>query len=162
MKITSPAFRDKEHVPVPHTGQGENTSPELHFDDIPAGTKSLVLIVQDRDATPEPWIHWLVFNIPPETTSVPAATIPDGGVEGLANGGTHGYEGPNPIYFSGTHHYYYQLFALDTILDLPATADKQQVTAAMEDHIIDSATLVGLCDGHLEDVMDPAYGTTNV
>ncbi|SEP26505.1 YbhB/YbcL family Raf kinase inhibitor-like protein [Nitrosovibrio sp. Nv6] len=147
MFINSPAFRDSSNVPTPHTCAGENISPPLELGDLPAETKSLVLVVEDRDATPVPWIHWLVFNIPPTTTSVPAGHIPEDGTEGIANGGTHGYEGPCPKYFSGTHHYHFQLFALDTVLDLPATADKTQVAASMQDHIIDSATLVGLCEG---------------
>ena len=147
MFITSPAFQDNTHVPTPHTCMGENISPPFEFGDLPAETKSLVLIVEDSDATPNPWIHWLVFNIPPSTTSVPAGHIPDGGTEGIANGGTHGYEGPCPKYFNGTHHYHFQLFALDRILDLPASADKSQVAASMQNHIINSTTLVGLCGG---------------
>ena len=147
MFITSPAFQDGTNVPTRHTCNGENISPALEFQELPAQTKSLVLIVEDRDATPDPWIHWLVFNIPPTTTSVPAGHIPEGGTEGIANGGTHGYEGPCPKYFSGTHHYHFQLFALNTMLDLPATADKTHVAANMQDHLIDSATLVGLCEG---------------
>lgn len=147
MFITSSAFRDHTNVPTPHTCNGENISPALGFGDVPAQTKSLVLMVEDRDATPAPWVHWLVFNIPPTTTLVPAGRIPAGGTEGIANGGTHGYEGPCPKYFSGTHHYHFQLFALDTVLDLPAAAAKTQVTARMQGHLIGSATLVGLCQG---------------
>ena len=147
MFVTSSAFQDNTHVPTSHTCNGENISPPLQFGEIPPRTRSLVLVVEDRDATPDPWVHWLVFNIPPTTTSVPAGHIPSGGTEGIANGGTHGYEGPCSKYFSGIHHYYFQLFALDTLLDLPATADKKQVTAAMQDHIVGSATLIGLCQG---------------
>jgi Raf kinase inhibitor-like YbhB/YbcL family protein len=147
MFITSPAFRNHSSVPAPHTCKGENTSPALAFGDFPAQTRSLVLIVEDRDATPVPWVHWLVFNIPPTTTSVPAGHIPKGSTEGIANGGTHGYEGPCPKYFSGTRHYYFQLFALDTVLDLAASADKTRVLESMQGYIIDSATLVGLCEG---------------
>jgi Raf kinase inhibitor-like YbhB/YbcL family protein len=147
MFIASPVFQDNTSVPTPHTCMGENISPPFEFGDLPAQTRSLVLIVEDRDATPNPWIHWLVFNIPPTTTSVPVDNIPVGGAEGIANGGTHGYEGPCPKYFSGTHHYHFQLFALDTVLDLPASADKSQVLAHLQNHVIDSATLVGLCEG---------------
>jgi hypothetical protein len=147
MFITSPVFHDRTNVPTLHTCNGENISPALEFRELPAGTKSLVLIVEDRDATPDPWIHWLVFNIPPTTASVPAGHIPEGGTEGIANGGTHGYEGPCPKYFSGIHHYHFQLFALDTMLDLPPTADKTQVASSIQGHLIDSATLVGLCEG---------------
>ncbi|MBA4142509.1 MAG: YbhB/YbcL family Raf kinase inhibitor-like protein [Nitrosospira sp.] len=147
MFITSPVFRDRTSVPTPHTCMGENISPALEFGDPPPQTRSLVLIVEDRDATPDPWIHWLVFDIPAITTSVPVGHIPDGGMEGIANGGTHGYEGPCPKYFSGTHHYHFQLFALDTVLDLPASADKSKVVASMQNHVIDSVMLVGLCEG---------------
>ena len=147
MFISSPAFPDRTIVLKPHTCMGENISPPLEFGDLPPQTKSLVLIVEDRDATPVPWVHWLVFNIPPDTTTVSAGSIPAGGTEGIANGGTHGYEGPCPKYFQGTHHYHFQLFALDAILDLPASADKTRVTASMKEHIIDSAMLVGLCEG---------------
>lgn len=147
MFITSSAFQHNTHVPTLHTCMGENISPPFEFGNLPAETKSLVLIVEDRDATPNPWIHWVVFNIPPNTTSVPAGHIPDGGTEGIANGGTHGYEGPCPKYFSGTHHYHFQLFALDIVLDLAASADKSQVVASMHSHIVSSATLVGLCEG---------------
>ena len=147
MFIASPTFSNRTIVPEPHTCMGENTSPPLEFGDLPPQTKSLVLIVEDIDATPAPWVHWLVFNIPPTTTTVPAGTIPAGGTEGIANGGTHGYEGPCPKYFHGTHHYHFQLFALDVILDLSPSADKTRIAASMKEHIIDSATLVGLCEG---------------
>jgi Raf kinase inhibitor-like YbhB/YbcL family protein len=147
MFISSPAFPDHTIVLKPHTCMGENISPPLEFGDLPTETKSLVLIVEDRDATPVPWVHWLVFNIPPDTTTVSAGSIPAGGTEGIANGGTHGYEGPCPKYFHGTHHYHFQLFALDAILDLPPSANKAHVAASMKEHVIDSATLVGLCEG---------------
>jgi Raf kinase inhibitor-like YbhB/YbcL family protein len=147
MRIASPAFFDGASVPALYTCSGENISPPFEFSDFPSATQSLVLVVEDRDATPQPWIHWLVFNIPPATTIVPPGLIPEGGIEGIANGGTHGYEGPCPKYFGRTHHYHFQLHALDITLDLPASADKSQVTAAMQDHVIASAVLVGLCEG---------------
>jgi Raf kinase inhibitor-like YbhB/YbcL family protein len=147
MFITSPAFTGHAQVPAPHTCNGENISPPLEFGGVPPRTKSLVLIVEDRDAAPNPWVHWLVFNIPPTTTSVPAGRIPAGGTEGIANGGTHGYEGPCSKYFSGIHRYYFQVFALDTLLELTETADKKQVVAIMQSHIVGSGTLLGLCEG---------------
>lgn len=147
MKITSPAFADNSPVPLPYTCLGENISPPLDFDSIPAEAESLALIVEDRDAVPVPWVHWLVFNIPPSTVTVPTGSVPTGGTEGHANDGTPGYEGPCPKYFSGIHHYYFQLFALDTTLTLPPTADKALVESAMQGHIIEQATLVGLATG---------------
>jgi len=107
--------------------------------------KSLVLLVEDLDAEPEPWTHWLVFNIPPTTTQVIAGKVPLDSVEGLANGGTHPYEGPNPKYFTGVHHYKFTLYALDALLDLPAESDKKAVLPAMEGHVIDQAVLTGIC-----------------
>lgn len=147
MFVTSPAFSNDTNVPTPYTCNGENISPPFEFRDFPPRTKSLVLIVEDCDAVPDAWVHWLVFNIPATTTSVPAGHIPEGGTEGIANGGTHGYEGPCPKYFRGTHHYYFRLFALDTLLDLPPAADKKQVVAIMQNHIVGSAALLGLCEG---------------
>jgi Raf kinase inhibitor-like YbhB/YbcL family protein len=147
MFIVSPVFGEGGNIPIQHTCKGENISPPLDFGSLPPQTKSLVLMVEDRDASPDPWVHWLVFNIPPATTSVPGGHIPSGGTEGLANGGTHGYEGPCPRYFSGIHHYCFQLFALDTVLDLPLTAAKPEVVSGMAGHIVDSATLSGSCIG---------------
>ena len=147
MFITCPEFSHLTRVPTSHTCNGENISPPLEFGDLPAKTKSLVLVVEDRDAVPDPWVHWLVFNIPPTPMSIPAGHIPEGGTEGIANGGTHGYEGPCSKYFRGTHHYSFQLYALDTVLDLDAGADKKQVATTMQNHIVGSATLVGLCEG---------------
>ena len=146
MRITSPAFQDQAAMPPAHTCLGENISPPLQFGSIPARARSLVLIVEDRDA-PRPWVHWLVFDIPPSTTSVPAGKIPADGTEGRSNGGTQGYEGPCPQCFSGTHRYHFQLFALDIMLGLPEDSDRARVRAAMQDHVIDYAALVGLQEG---------------
>ena len=149
MQITSSAFTHDSHIPEPYTCVGENVSPPLAFRDIPAAAQSLVLIVEDMDASPVPWVHWLVFNIPAKSTEVSAATIPAGGVEGHANGGTPVYEGPCPKFFSGIHHYHFRLFALDRTLDLPPTADKNRVMPAMKDAVIAEAELVGLYAGAL-------------
>lgn len=90
MNIISPAFTGLSTIPEQYTGAGANISPPLAFSDIPAEAKSLVLVVEDADATPDPWVHWLVFNIPPQTREVAAGTIPAGGTEGHANGGHAG------------------------------------------------------------------------
>lgn len=132
---------------MPNTCMGPNVNPALQFRDAPAGTVSFVLAVEDIDAQPDPWTHWLVFNIPASTTEVAEAEIPANGTEGLANGGTHGYEGPCPRYFTGTHHYHFRLFALDTMLELSSSADKKTAYEAMQGHVLDEAVLVGLCEG---------------
>jgi Raf kinase inhibitor-like YbhB/YbcL family protein len=114
--------------------------------EIPEQTQSLVLIVADQDA-PNHWIHWLVFNIPPTTQKVKAHEIPEGGIEGLANNNTFGYEGPCPRYFKGTHHYTFTLYALDALLPLPKTSDAAAITQAMAGHVLEKAELVGIQTG---------------
>jgi Raf kinase inhibitor-like YbhB/YbcL family protein len=144
MKIRS-TFDDNQLVPEVNTCLGQNISPALQFEDIPAGTRSLVLIFEDVDATPKPWTHWMLFNIPPTVTAVQEGTIPDGATEGLANNHSFGYEGPCPRYFKGTHHYWFRLFALDMVLDLPENSEREDVEEKMKDHIIEKAELLGLC-----------------
>src|SRR5690242_3198491 len=111
MEITS-VFDPGESIPRPYTCLGENSSPPLQFRDLPEGTESLVLIFEDVDATPGPWTHWMVFDIPSTTRYTEAGAIPEGGTEGLANNHSFGYEGPCPKYFKGTHHYWLRLYAL--------------------------------------------------
>jgi Raf kinase inhibitor-like YbhB/YbcL family protein len=146
MNIISPAFEHNGEIPEKYTCLGPNVNPPLQFVDIPEGTKSLVLIVEDMDAAPEPWIHWLVFNIPPTTTLLAENSIPVGGTPGLCNNNTFGYEGPCPRYFKGIHHYLFRLIALDIILDLPKESDKKDVEKAMSGHVLEESQLVGICD----------------
>ncbi|HEX6983673.1 MAG TPA: YbhB/YbcL family Raf kinase inhibitor-like protein [Balneolaceae bacterium] len=138
-------FENNHEIPRLHTCLGANISPPFTFEDIPEGTKSLVLIVEDMNATPAPWTHWLVFNISPNTKTVEEDHIPAGGTEGLANNHSFGYEGPCPKYFEGTHHYRFSLFALDMQLDLVARSEKDDVKKAMQGHVIEETTLIGLC-----------------
>jgi Raf kinase inhibitor-like YbhB/YbcL family protein len=147
MQITSPVFQNNQPVPVKYTCKGPNVNPPLEFRDIPAGAKSLALMFEDVDAPDKPWVHWLVFNIPATTTRCNEHAIPDGATEGIANGGTFGYEGPCPKYFSGTHHYFFKLYALDNTLALPANSDRKAVLAAMTGHVLAEAQLVGLAEG---------------
>ena len=102
-----------------------------------------MLIVEDPDAvTKKPWVHWLVFNIPKTTTKVLENSIPEGGTEGYANGGTLGYEGPCPP--SGNHRYFFKLYALDTKLNIPKTSNRETILKEIKNHVIDKAELVGL------------------
>jgi len=149
MQITSPAFQANQPIPVTYTCKGPNINPPLEFHDIPAGTQSMVLMFEDVDAPAKPWVHWLVFNIPPTTTRCNEHALPEGSTEGIANGGTHGYEGPCPKYFTGTHHYYYKLYALDTVLNIPNTSDRKAVLAAMSGHVLAEAQLVGTAVGEM-------------
>lgn len=142
MKITSPAFEHNQRIPGKYTCDGENMSPSLSFLEVPENAKSLVLIVDDPDAPSKIWVHWIVFNIDPTISEVPENTVPKAGIEGLTDFGKPGYGGPCPP--SGTHRYFFKLYALDLILNLPQNSNKKAVEEAMQGHILDSAELVGL------------------
>ena len=144
MRIRS-TFEHHQEIPQNNTCLGPNINPPLYFDEVPAEAKSLVLIFEDVDATPKPWTHWMLFNIPATTKEVTEGKIPEGATEGLANNHTHGYEGPCPKYFKGTHNYWFRLYALDTVLDLPAASEREDVEEKMQPHIISTAELLGLC-----------------
>lgn len=146
MRISSPVFSYDQPVPIKYTCKGENINPPLEFSEIPVNTKSLALIVEDLDSLNNP-IHWLVYNIPPHVNGLDEGKLPEGAVEGVCNGGTHGYEGPCPVYFAGVHHFRFMLYALDIQLDLPYGADTKVVLENMENHILAIAILVGLADG---------------
>lgn len=139
------AFGNNQEIPELYTCRGRNISPPLLFKEIPEGTQSFVLVFEDMDADPAPWIHWLVFNIPVNTLRVSEGRIPAGGTEGLANNRTFGYEGPCSKYFKGTHRYELSLYALDMWLPLPAAVEKGDVITAMSDYILAHAALTGLC-----------------
>ncbi|HEY6975928.1 MAG TPA: YbhB/YbcL family Raf kinase inhibitor-like protein [Chitinophagaceae bacterium] len=145
MEITSPLFRHGEHIPQRFTCLGQNVNPPLQFENVPDNAQSLVLIFEDVDATPKPWTHWMLFDIPATTTEVIEATIPNGATEGLANNHSFGYEGPCPKYFKGTHHYWFRLYALGTQLNLPAATEREEVETKMKDQIVARAELLGLC-----------------
>lgn len=145
MEIKSPDFKNGEAVPQPYTCLGANVNPPLQLENVPAEAKSLVLIFEDVDATPKPWTHWMLFDIPPTTTEIQRGSIPQGATEGLANNHSFGYEGPCPKYFKGTHHYWFRLYALNKKLDLPAATEREEVEARMQEHIIAQAELLGLC-----------------
>ena len=145
MKITSDLFKHGEHIPQKYTCLGPNINPSLYFKDVPPATQSLVLIFEDVDATPKPWTHWMLFNIPVSVTSVEEGKIPEGATEGLANNHSFGYEGPCPKYFQGTHHYWFRLYALDTVLELSASSEREEVEEKMKGRILAKAELLGLC-----------------
>jgi len=139
MKLTSPEFSDKEFIPGKFTCQGENVSPALNIESVPAGTRSLALIVDDPDAPMGTWTHWVVFNIP-VVPGIDESGIP--GSQGVNDFGKMDYGGPCPP--SGTHRYFFRLYALDILLELDEGADRESLEAAMKGHILDSAELVGL------------------
>ncbi len=138
MKLTSPAFKEGEPIPQRYTSHGEDVNPKLLIEGIPKEAKSLSLIVDDPDAPmKDVWVHWVVFNIP-ITDKIEEHSIP--GVQGLNDFEKEDYGGPAPP--SGTHRYFFKLYALDTHFDLQSpTSDQLQV--AMQGHILAEATLMG-------------------
>ena len=139
LTITSPAFQHNSDIPLQYTCDGENVNPPLTIEGIPQGTESLVLIVEDPDAPGGTWIHWVVWNIAPETT-IAENSVP--GTEGMNDFKKHAYGGPCPP--SGTHRYFFIVYALDTTLDLESTATKKDVENAIKDHILAEGELIGL------------------
>jgi Raf kinase inhibitor-like YbhB/YbcL family protein len=138
LTLSSPAFDNGESIPVEYTCYGANVSPALTFSNIPEDTQSLALIMDDPDAGS--FVHWIIWNIPSNTTGFSKGEqIPF--PQGINNFGVVGYRGPCPP--SGIHHYSFRLYALDTILTLPAGATEAQLEEAMSSHIIEEAELIG-------------------
>lgn len=142
MKISSPAFSHNQIIPEKYTCDSQNISPPLEFEDVPEGTKSLALIMDDPDAPGRIFVHWVVWNIPPDTRQIPENSVPGGTMQGTTDFGRTGYGGPCPP--SGTHRYFLKLYALDTTLQLASTAIKGEIEAVMEGHILAQAELIGL------------------
>jgi Raf kinase inhibitor-like YbhB/YbcL family protein len=144
MKITSSAFQHQQKIPRKYTCDGEDINPPLVFLDVPRAARSLVLIVDDPDAPRGTWVHWVVYNINPSVREVKEKSVPRDGIEGMTSSGKPGYAGPCPP--SGTHRYFFKLYALDTMLvfDRPQRVDKKMVEERMKDHILEQAELVGV------------------
>ncbi|RLC65970.1 MAG: YbhB/YbcL family Raf kinase inhibitor-like protein [Chloroflexi bacterium] len=145
-ELTSPAFAHGEPIPSKYTCDGEDISPPLEWSGAPAGTQSFALIMDDPDAPVGTWIHWVLYNAPAETNALPEgvpadAELSDGSLHGKNSWRRTDYGGPCPP--SGTHRYFFKLYALDTTLNLDAGATKKQLLQAMEGHILDQAELVG-------------------
>lgn len=141
MEISSPAFEYNMPIPAKYTCQGENLSPPLAFGNIPKDAKSLVLIVDDPDAPHGTFDHWLVWNIPSNSTGLLEAQK---GLEtGINSYMDNRYRGPCPPPGSSPHHYHFKLYALDMTVDLPSKTTKKQLEAVIKDHILDKAELIG-------------------
>ena len=141
MKITSPAFREDGAIPAKFSRDGGNANPELDISGAPAEARSRVLIVDDPDAPGGLFTHWLVWNIDPKTTRIAERTVPGGAVQGTNDFPGARYDGPQPP--SGTHRYYFRVFALDQTLKLPAGTKRTELDAAMKGHVIAQGELMG-------------------
>ena len=143
MKLTSPAFEHNANIPPKYTCDGDNVSPPLSISEVPSAARSLVLIVDDPDAPNGDWVHWLLWNMPAQAMEIPENFVPGGETtDGTNSFNRTTYGGPCPP--SGIHHYHFKLFAVDSMIDLPNTATKKEVTQAINGHIIASNDLIGL------------------
>ncbi len=145
-EISSPAFANGAAIPSKFSCKGQDISPALTWTEPPAGTKSFALIMDDPDAPVGIWVHWIIFNIPASSRDLKEATptdpqLSDGSIQGITSARSNGYHGPCPP--SGTHRYYFKLYALDTMLSLSSNADKKSLLAAMEGHILANAEWMG-------------------
>jgi Raf kinase inhibitor-like YbhB/YbcL family protein len=141
ISITSPSFQASGDIPAKFTRNGTNVSPELQISSVPNEAKSLVLIVDDPDAPRGLFTHWIVWNIDPKTTRVAENSAPTAGVQGINDFGKRNYGGPCPP--SGTHRYFFKIFALDTKLELKPGARRAELDAAMRGHILAQGELMG-------------------
>ena len=148
--LTSPAFKPDDRIPAKYTGEGADVSPPLEWSDPPEGAKSFALICDDPDAPMGTWDHWLLWNLAGDLRKLPenvAKTETVAALGGARQGKNSwpkiGYNGPMPPKGHGTHHYHFDLYALDTALDLKTGADKKTLLAAMKGHILGKATLMG-------------------
>jgi hypothetical protein len=146
LALISSAFADGATIPVEYTCSGKGTSPPLSWTGVPAGTAAFALTVDDPDAgRPGGFDHWVVFDLAPTMTELPAgATLPAQAVSGKNGAGTQQYIGPCPPPGSADHHYRFHLYALDTPLNLPPGSSKDDVIAATAGHVLGEAELVGL------------------
>ena len=147
MQLTSNAFSDGGTIPKEHTADGKNHSPELHWTGPPPETKSFALICDDPDAPHGTWVHWVLFNLLPETHelshALPAGrTLTSGAKQGTNDFHKIGYGGPSPPP-GKPHRYFFKLYALDAMLVLADGATKQQLEAAMKGHILAESHLMG-------------------
>lgn len=149
--FTSFPFSPGEPIPTEYTCEGDDLSPSLEWVHAPDGTESVALLVDDPDAPGQTFTHWVLFNLPPDASTLPrgvdvadhfsgADPTPQEGINDFSD---IGYGGPCPPPGDGPHRYFFRLYALDTVLDLDRGATKQQVTDAMDGHILDETDLVG-------------------
>ncbi|MEA2078496.1 MAG: YbhB/YbcL family Raf kinase inhibitor-like protein [Pseudomonadota bacterium] len=150
LRIHSLAFDHNGEIPSKYTCEGDDMAPPLSWDGIPGGARSLVLIVDDPDA-PDPaaprmtWVHWVLYNLPPDTSGLPegatSADLPPGTEEGINDWTRSGYGGPCPPV--GRHRYFHKLYALDTVLEGLNRPSKAQLESAMKGHVLAQGELLG-------------------
>ena len=144
--LSSPAFAEGQPIPHKHSCDGQDVSPPLAWGEPPQPTRSLALITDDPDAPGGTFVHWVVYNIPAASRALPegvpkTAKLTDESMQGSNSWQRLGYGGPCPP--GGTHRYFFKLYALDTMLELPSVASKQRLLEVMQGHILAQAELMG-------------------
>jgi len=152
IQLTSDAFEPGGTIPTKYTDDGRNVSPPLKWGGVPAGTRELVLIVDDPDAPrAEPFVHWVLYKIPGDAPAIPEAAPSRrkdadwvrGAKQGENSRHDIGYFGPSPPRGHGTHHYHFHLYALDKPLEVEGGLDNKALIAAMSGHVLDEGELIG-------------------
>jgi Raf kinase inhibitor-like YbhB/YbcL family protein len=141
LELKSNVFAEGKPIPSKYTCEGSDISPPLSWSGAPSGTKSFALIADDPDAPMGTWVHWVTWDIPATATAFPEGGVASGTKQGMTDFKRPGYGGPCPP--SGTHRYFFKLYALDTALELSATAGKGELEKAMKGHILAQTQLMG-------------------
>lgn len=141
MRIKSPAFEENQPIPVVFACDGENHNPPLEFFDVPTNAQSLALIIDDPDAPSGTFTHWMVWNIPPQTSNIEEHNTPQEAEEGLNSAGHKGYMGPCPP--SGTHRYFFKLYALNKKLAISPNISRQELEREIDQALIQRAEFMG-------------------
>ena len=145
--LTCAVYLDGQAIPQRFTGEGADVSPALSWGAVPAGTRELALLMDDPDApTSEPWVHWVMYKIPPETRGLPedaGSAVPAAGIEGMTSFGKARYNGPMPPRGHGVHHYHLRVYALNQAVALGPGATKALLLAAIKGHVLGIGELVG-------------------
>ena len=149
VNIINPAFNDGEPIPPRYSCEDVDISPPINWDQPDLSVPedgSIAIICDDPDAPGGTWVHWVIFNIPPETRTLPEMVMPreeqeNGVLQGVNSWGTIGYRGPCPP--SGTHRYYFKIYVLDTKLDLSSGITKDELLNAMKGHVLDEGQVMG-------------------
>jgi len=142
MKLNSSVFQNNSNLPVKYTCDGQRVNPPLQISDVPKEAKSLALIFEDPDAPMGTFVHWILWNIDPKIIEIFENSIPANAKQGTTSAGRTGYFPPCPP--SGTHHYIFRLYALDTDLNLTPNVGKDNLGQAMQGHVLDSVELISL------------------
>jgi Raf kinase inhibitor-like YbhB/YbcL family protein len=157
IKISSTAFATSGAIPLKHSEYADGVSPALRWESVP-GAASYAILMEDPDSHPiKPFVHWVAWNIPDSVTSLPEGlqeqlrlVEPEGVLQGRNSSGTHGYFGPKPPVGDPAHHYHFQILALDSMLDIPPTSDRDAFLAAASGHVLAKGELVGTYQQKIE------------